>query len=189
MNDKQDKQNNLTEEQKAELYQKKIINRGSHRNQYKNLLDGVKQTKNKNINSMIVFRFICLLKNWGIYTKQEPEDFYSYFVKNRKSLIDKLDEFLKSEENKQRVKFAFQVSIKLIENSDGFQEKDYYLDFIDDLNMLLGFTTKTPFFNLFNPNIYSKEAYEYTSIFRYEFERAKSDKNYKMKSLGDIAFN
>ena len=176
-------QNNLTEEQRAELYQKKLIKKGEHRNEYKNLLDSINQNHYNSINAITVFRFICFLKNWGTYTENEPKNFYDWFLKNRKSLIDKLDEFLKSEENQQRVKFAFQVSIKLIEKSDGFQEKDYYLDFIDDLNMLLGFTTKTPFFNLFNPNIYSKEAYEYTLVFRYEFESAKTDKNYKSKIL------
>lgn len=180
-------QNNLTEEQRAELYQKKLANKGTHRNKYKNLLDGMKQIDYKSINDMIVFRFICFLENWGIYTKHEPKDFYSYFLKNRKSLIDKLDEFLENEKNQQRVKFAFQEAMKLVEKTNDFQEKDYYLNFIDDLNMLLGFTVKTPFFNLFEPNIYSKEASEYSSIFRYEFERAKTDKNYKMKSTEAIA--
>ena len=108
-------------------------------------------------------------------------------MKNRKDLIDKLNEFLETEINRQQVKFAFQQVMKLIENTDGYQKKYYYSEFIDDLNMLLGFTTKTQFFNLFYANVYSKEASEYSSIFRYEFERAKTDKNYKMKSTEAIA--
>ena len=108
-------------------------------------------------------------------------------MKNRKDLIDKLNEFLETEINRQQVKFAFQQVMKLIENTDGYQKKYYYSEFIDDLNMLLGFTTKKQFFNLFYANVYSKEASEYSSIFRYEFERAKTDKNYKMKSTEAIA--
>lgn len=178
-----DNQNNLTEEQRAELYQKKLAKKGAHRNEYKNLLDSINQNHYNSINAIIVFRFICYLKNWGTYTKNETQNFYDWFLKNRKDLIDKLDEFLETEINRQQVKFAFQQVMKLIEKADGYQEKDYYLEFIDDLNMLLCFTTKTPFFNLFYPNVYSKEAYEYTSVFRYEFERAKTDKNYKSKVL------
>lgn len=182
-----DNKNILTEEQRAELYQKKIAKKGVHRNYYKKLLDSINQNNYNSINAIIVFRFICFLKNWGTYTKNEPKNFYDWFLKNRKDLIDKLDKFLENEKNRQRVKFAFQEAIKLIEKAEGFQEKDYYLEFIDDLNMLLGFTTKTQFFNLFYPNVYGKEASEYSSIFRYEFERAKTDKNYKMKSTEAIA--
>lgn len=170
-----DNQNNLTEEQRAELYQKKLAKKGAHRNECKKSLDNINQNHYNSINAIIVFRFICFLKNWGTYTNDEPQDFYSYFLKNRKDLIDKLDKFLETEINRQQVKFAFQQAMKLIEKSDGYREQDYYLGFIDDLNMLLGFTTKTPFLNLFYPNIYSKEAYE--------FERAKTDKNYKSKIL------
>ena len=158
-----------------------------HRYKYMELLNGVNKLHYNSINAMIVFRFICYLQNWGTYKNYDAEDFYYWFLKNRKDLIDKLNEFLETEINRQQVKFAFQQVMKLIENTDGYQKKYYYSEFIDDLNMLLGFTTKTQFFNLFYPNVYSKEASEYSSIFRYEFERAKTDKNYKMKSTEAIA--
>lgn len=161
--------------------------KSGHRYKYMELLNGVNKLHYNSINAMIVFRFICYLQNWGTYKNYDAEDFYYWFLKNRKELVDKLNEFLETEINRQQVKFAFQQVMKLIENTDGYQKKYYYSEFIDDLNMILGFTVKTQFFNLFYPNVYGKEASEYSSIFRYEFERAKTDKNYKMKSTEAIA--
>ena len=69
---------------------------------------------------------------------------------------------METEINRRQIKYAFQNVIKLVEATDGFQKKYYYSEFIDDLNMALGFTVKTQFYNFFYPNIYCKKAEEYS---------------------------
>lgn len=171
--------NNLTEEQRAELDEVMRLNKGEHRNEYINLLRRVNQNHYNSITAIIIFRFICYLQNWGTYKKYDAENYYYWFFNNRKDLIDKLNEFLETEINRRQIKYAFQNVIKLVEATDGFQKKYYYSEFIDDLNMALGFTVKTQFYNFFYPNIYCKKAEEYSVSMQYDFERMKSDKNYK----------
>lgn len=135
----------------------------------------------KNIDCLKILHFICYLQNWGTYKNYDAQDFYNWFFTNRRDLIDKLNEFLDTEINRRQVKFAFQQVMKLVNNADGFQKKYYYTEFIDDLEMLLGFTVKGTYYNFFYPNIYGKEAEQEEALIRYDLERAREDKNYKSK--------
>lgn len=170
MNDNQN--NEKTSGQKKSEHRKEALN---HLNEINN------RNSYNSINAIIIFRFICYLQNWGTYKNYDAQDFYNWFFTNRRDLIDKLNEFLESEINRQQVKFAFQQVMKLVNNADGYQKKYYYTEFIDDLNMLLGFTVKEKYYNFFYPNIYGKEAEQEEALILYDLERAREDKNYKSK--------
>ena len=175
--------NNLTEEQRAELDEVMRTNKSAHRSEYLELLSRLNQNHYNSITAIIIFRFICYLQNWGTYKKYDADSFYYWFFNNRKDLIDKLNEYLETEINRQQIKYAFQNVMRLVMTTDNFQKKYYYSEFIDDLNMALGFTVKGRFYNFFYPSIYGKEAEEELAIIQYDLERYKSDKNYKSQIL------
>lgn len=135
----------------------------------------------RNIDCLKILHFICYLQNWGTYKSYQPSDFHNWFLENRPDFIERLNRFLEDDKNKQSVYIAFQRVIKLVNSADGYQKKYYYTEFIDDLNMLLGFTVDEKYKNFFEPSIYDKEAEQEAALIRYDLERMRVDKNYKSK--------
>lgn len=172
MNDNQNiNQNELTSGEK----------KGKHRFKYSGLLNNAKPSDIKNIDCLKILYFICYLQNWGTYKSYEPSDFYNWFLENRPDFIERLNGFLEDDKNKQNVYIAFYQVLKLVNSADGYQKKYYYTEFIDDLEMLLGFTVKGTYYNFFTPSIYDKEAEQEAALILYDLERAREDKNYKSK--------
>lgn len=141
-----------------------------HRNEYYNLLIRIVSNNYKNLNTLLIFRFICNLQNWGVYKRYDASEFYYWYFHNRKDLIEKLNEYLEEEKHQQNIYFGMKTVIKQIEATKTFEAKYFYSEFIDDLEMLLGYKVKMPFFNFLYPNIFIKEAEEKTAIFLYKLE-------------------
>lgn len=149
-----------------ELRQRKL----EHRSEYYNLLIRTVSNNYKSLNTLLIFRFICNLQNWGTYKKYDASEYYYWWFNNRKDFVDKLNEYLEDEKNQQNIYFGMKTVMKQIEATNTIEQKYFYSEFIDDLEMLLGYKVKMPFFNFLYPNIYSKEAEQETAIFLYQLE-------------------
>lgn len=141
-----------------------------HRSEYYDRLRNINTNSFKNLNSILIFRFICNLQNWGMYKKYEQEDFYFWFCKNRADFIERLNKYLEDDLNKQAVKIAMNTIMKQIEATNTIESKFFHSEFLDDFDMVFGFKVKANFNNFIPPSVFSKEAEEDTAIFLYKFE-------------------
>lgn len=149
-----------------ELRQRKL----EHRSEYYDRLKNINTNNYKNLNTILIFRFICNLQNWGIYKKYDAESFYYWFVKNRSDFVERLNQYLEDDLNKQAVKIAMNTIMKQIEATNTIEQKYFYSEFLDDFEMVLGFKVKEQFNNFIPPSVFSKEAEQETAIFLYKLE-------------------
>lgn len=152
-----------------------------HRDNALQLLKGIERNHYNSINSQIVMRFTCFLQNWCIYKNYDVNEFYLWFWNNQNDFIERLNAFLEIEENRRSVKLAFSEIMKAIETAKNLKKQYFYSEFLDDLNMALGYTIKTKYYNFLYPNWSSEGGEQEVAKFSYMVDRMQDDAEYRKK--------
>ena len=157
------------------------IKKQAHRDDALRYLKGIERNHYNSVSSHVVMRFICFLQNWCIYKNYDADNFYFWFWNNQDDFIERLNAFLETETNRQNIKYAFGQVLKAIETAQNLKKQYFYSEFLDDLNMILGYTTKNKYYNFLHPNLDSKEGKLHVDKFAYMIDRMQVDTEYRKK--------
>lgn len=129
-----------------------------------------------------LIKFVCHLENWGRYTNNEPEKYLYGFILNNRNFFDRLVAFLEDDRNKQLVMEGIANVIHRVRNTDSYEKRFYYAEFLEDLEVLAKIKVKWHDFNYIPKAIYSRPD---APVIEYVPDVVKEDYEHMAMGFGD----